>query len=109
MDERFDAFRQDHPLGGRLDQIRQAVDVLPQSIPLKKVEDKLKTLASAVEQMSRTGTSGVNGDFMRQMDERLDEISRAIVATARPAQANHIDTDAFERLEARIATLSSKD
>ncbi|MCE3519830.1 hypothetical protein LXJ58_34310, partial [Escherichia coli] len=35
-------------------------------------------------------------------------ISRAIVATARPAQANHIDTDAFERLEARIATLSSK-
>lgn len=108
MDERFDAFRQDHPLGGRLDQIRQAVDVLPQSIPLKKVEDKLKTLASAVEQMSRTGTSGVNGDFMRQMDERLDEISRAIVATARPAQANHIDTDAFERLEARIATLSSK-
>lgn len=108
MDERFDAFRQDHPLGGRLDQIRQAVDVLPQSIPLKKVEDKLKTLASAVEQMSRTGTSGVNGDFMRQMDERLDEISRAIVATARPAQANHVDTDAFERLEARIATLSSK-
>ncbi|MBA8877212.1 peptidoglycan-binding protein [Phyllobacterium myrsinacearum] len=109
MDERFDAFRQDHPLGGRLDQIRQAVDVLPQSIPLKKVEDKLKTLASAVEQMSRTGSiSGVNGDFMRQMDERLDEISRAIVATARPVQTNHVDTDAFERLEARIATLSSK-
>jgi localization factor PodJL len=108
MDERFDSFRQDHPLGGRLDQIRQAVDVLPQSIPLKKVEDKLKTLANAVEQMSRTGTSGVNSDFMRQMDERLDEISRAIVATARPVQTNHADTDAFERLEARIATLSSK-
>lgn len=108
MDERFDSFRQDHPLGGRLDQIRQAVDVLPQSLPMKKVEDKLKTLASAVEQMSRKNAEPVNGDFMRQIDERLDEISRAIVATARPASTNSVDTDAFERLEARIATLSSK-
>ncbi|MGH7002521.1 MAG: peptidoglycan-binding protein [Alphaproteobacteria bacterium] len=41
------------------------------------------------------------------MDERLDEISRAIVATSRPAPGAYAQADAFDRLEARIASLAA--
>lgn len=120
MDERFDAFAQRNPfnsketsaslgsLEGRLNEIRQAVDVLPHSLPLKNVEDKLMLLSSAVEQMSRKNGTSLTGKFMQQVDERLDEISRAIVATSRPASTRNADADAFERLEARITSLATK-
>ena len=120
MDERFDAFAQRHPvdtgeanvspgaLEERLDEIRQAMDVLPHSLQLTNVEDKLKLLAGAVEQMSRKNGTSLPVKFMQQVDERLDEISRAIVATSRPATAQYAEADAFERLEARIAALASK-
>jgi localization factor PodJL len=120
MDERFDAFAQRRPVGTgeanvslgsleeRLDEIRQAMDVLPHSLQLTNVEDKLKLLAGAVEQMSRKNGSSLPAKFMQQVDERLDEISRAIVATSRPVTAQYAEADAFERLEARIAALASK-
>jgi localization factor PodJL len=120
MDERFDAFAQHNPLKageagasletleGRLEGIRQAVDVLPHSLPLQNVEDKLNLLTGAVEQMSRKHGSSLPTKFMQQVDERLDEISRAIVATSRPASLQYAEADAFERVEARIASLVSK-
>ena len=120
MDDRFDAFAQRHTGGAgdanaslasldeRLDEIRQAMDVLPHSLQLTNVEDKLKLLAGAVEQMARKNGSSLPARFMQQVDERLDEISRAIVATSRPVTAQYAEADAFERLEARIAALASR-
>lgn len=55
--------------------------------------------------LPQAGEPTLPASFMRQMDERLDEISRAIVATARPAD-RHADTDRLDRLEARIASLA---
>ncbi|MEK1850723.1 MAG: peptidoglycan-binding protein [Phyllobacterium sp.] len=119
MDERFDTYhRQPFKSGetgasletieGRLDGIRQAVEVLPHSLPLHNVEDKLVLLTGAVEQMSRKQGASLPAKFMQQVDERLDEISRAIVATSRPASMQYAEADAFERVEARIASLASK-
>ncbi|TDQ31706.1 localization factor PodJL [Phyllobacterium brassicacearum] len=120
MDERFDAFTQRNPfnveeaslslgsLEGRLKEIRETLDGLPQSLPLKNVEDKLLLLASAVDQMSRKNGASLTGKFMQQVDERLDEISRAIVATSRPSAIRNVEADAFERLEARITSLATK-
>jgi len=119
-DERFDAFAPRNSLNGgeagasletlegRLDGIRQAVDVLPHSLPLQNIEDKLNLLTGAVEQMSRKHGASLPTKFMHQVDERLDEISRAIVATSRPASMQYAEADAFERVEARIASLASK-
>lgn len=120
MDERFDAFAQGNPfngeiasaslgsLEGRLKEIRETLDGLPQSLPLQNVEEKLLLLASAVDQMSRKNGASLTGKFMQQVDERLDEISRAIVATSRPSTTRNIEADAFERLEARITSLATK-
>jgi localization factor PodJL len=119
-DERFDTYHHRQPFNsgetgasletfaGRLDGIRQAVEVLPHSLPLKNVEDKLNLLTGAVEQMSRKHGASLPAKFMQQVDERLDEISRAIVATSRPASMQYAEADAFERVEARIASLASK-
>ena len=42
------------------------------------------------------------------IDERLDEISRAIVASTVAAQANSFDPEPFERIEKRIASLAQQ-
>ncbi|MBA8899165.1 peptidoglycan-binding protein [Phyllobacterium sp. P30BS-XVII] len=92
-------------LRGDLDELKRTVTALARDEQVKSLNNRRDAMD---EHISNTGTAGLNNHFMRQMDERLDEISRAIVATARPVQTSHHDTDAFERLEARIATLSSK-
>ena len=92
----------------RLNQLHRSVDAASHALPLQNVEDKLNLLTGAVEQMSRRHGSGIPTQFMQQMDERLDEISRAIVATARPASIHYAEADAFERVEARISSLASK-
>ena len=91
----------------RLNQIDRAAD-MQHARPLQNVEEKLNLLTGAVEQMSRRHGSGIPTQFMQQVDERLDEISRAIVATARPASLHYAEADAFERVEARISSLASK-
>ncbi len=117
-DERYDAYAHRNPahaaaasleaLERRLEGIRHSVDGLPHSMPLQNVEDKLHLLTDAVEQMSRRHGASLPTKFMQQMDERLDEISRAIVATSRPASMQYAEADAFERVEARITALTSK-
>lgn len=55
----------------------------------------------------RNAGSPLPARYMQQLDERLDEISRAIVATSGPATVHYAEADAFARLEARIASLAS--
>ena len=92
-------------LGGRLDMMHDTVRRLPDHWHTGEIENQLRMLATSVEQLA--------GQAMRptavQLDtveDRLDEISRAIAALAVPAaQAPVIGIDAIERLEARIAAL----
>ena len=64
-----------------------------------------KILATSVEALARRG-SDVDLENFLSLEERLDEISRAIVATN--LQAPTIDMAPIERIEARIATLTAR-
>ena len=92
-------------LAERLEQIGAAVNKLPESLSLRSLEEKVRTLAGAVDHFaSQQGRRG--GDVYGMIDERLDEISRAIVASTVAAQSSAFDPAPFERIEQRIAALA---
>jgi len=118
FDQRFDdriaerlAYRNEDPaiaaLANRLEQIAEAVDNIPQSISLKTLEDKVRTLAGALDRFAN-GHSDVPGAAFNVIEERLDEISRAIVASSMGGSDQHsaLQVDQFERIEARISSLA---
>src|SRR5690606_35754345 len=85
-------------LAERLDQIASAVNNLPESLSLRSLEDKVRTLAGAVDHfVSRE--SDRSGNTLAMIDERLDEISRAIVASSVAAQNSSVDLETLERIE----------
>lgn len=92
-------------LTNRLDEITQAVNNLPESLSLRSLEEKVRTLAGAVDHFARQQDSHASAPF-DLIEERLDEISRAIVASASTAAAPHFDPEPFERVEARISSLA---
>ncbi|RWM18756.1 MAG: peptidoglycan-binding protein [Mesorhizobium sp.] len=94
-------------LTDRLEQISNAVNNLPESLSLRSLEEKVRTLASAVDHFARQQDNRGSSTF-GMIDERLDEISRAIVASTVAAQANSFDPEAFERIEKRIASLAQQ-
>lgn len=91
----------------RLEQISQAVNNLPESLSLRSLEEKVRMLASAVEHFARQSEHGGTETFT-QIEERLDEISRAIVASAAAAKLPNFDPEPFERIEARISSLAKQ-
>ncbi|OBQ67900.1 peptidoglycan-binding protein [Mesorhizobium erdmanii] len=92
-------------LTDRLEQISNAVNNLPESLSLRSLEEKVRTLAGAVEHFAGQQDNR-SGDTLAMIDERLDEISRAIVASTVAAQANSVDHEAIERIEKRIDSLA---
>ena len=94
-------------LGARIEQIIGAVNRLPQSLALDKLEEKVRTLASALDHFSRQHDAPPAG-AIDQIEQRLDEISRAIVASSVSVQAVQGNSEPFERLEARIGSLASQ-
>ncbi len=92
-------------LADRLQTISDAVNNLPESLSLRSLDDKVRTLAGAVEQFVRQQESQAPETF-RLIEERLDEISRAIVASTAAAQSPNIDPEPFQRIEARISALA---
>ncbi|WP_027054477.1 peptidoglycan-binding protein [Mesorhizobium erdmanii] len=92
-------------LTDRLEQISNAVNNLPESLSLRSLEEKVRTLAGAVEHFAGQQDNR-GGDTLAMIDERLDEISRAIVASTVAAQANSVDHEAIERIEKRIDSLA---
>jgi localization factor PodJL len=92
-------------LNARLEQINEAVNNLPESLSLQSLEEKVRMLAGAVDHFARQQDRR-GPDAFAQIEERLDEISRAIVASAVSAQPQHLDPQPFERIEARITSLA---
>ena len=92
-------------LTDRLEQISSAVNNLPESLSLRSLEEKVRTLASAVDRFAGQQTTR-GGETLAMIDERLDEISRAIVASTVAAQANAFDPETFGRIEKRMASLA---
>lgn len=94
-------------LTDRLEQISNAVNNLPESLSLRSLEDKVRTLAGAVDHFA-SQQDNRGSDTFGMIDDRLDEISRAIVASTVAAQANTVDPELFERIEKRIASLAQQ-
>ena len=92
-------------LTSRLEQINDAVHGLPESLSLRSLEEKVRTLAGAVDHFARQQDGSRNVPF-DVIEERLDEISRAIVASSVSATTPLFDPEPFERIEARITSLA---
>ncbi|MCT9000050.1 peptidoglycan-binding protein [Chelativorans intermedius] len=94
-------------LGARLEEIGAAIESLPESLSLDTLEERLRALAVALEQFVSRHHEGEPGLYA-MIEERLDEISRAIVASTVRAQAPGFDPQVLERIEARIASLANQ-
>lgn len=92
-------------LNRRLQEITEAVNNLPESLCLRSLEEKVRILATAVDHFASQQDRRGHQTFAL-IEERLDEISRAIVASTAMIEAPHFDPAPFERIEARIASLA---
>ena len=92
-------------LNRQLEQIGQSVNRLPESLSVRSLEERLKTLAASVEQFAQH-YGATMPDAFALIEQRLDEISRAIAASGAAPQQVAFDTQPFERIEARVGSLA---
>ncbi len=91
-------------LSERLDHVQHTISALPQEQRFDGIENQVRTLALALEQIAEQGESArfpVDG-----LNSRFDEISRAIAAIPSSGETGGVTADALERIEARISSLS---
>jgi localization factor PodJL len=116
FDRRWDALATDlrsagadGPVGAaledRLEQIETALRVLPESLSLRTLEDKMRTLSGVVEELARQ-QERFSPDALESIERRLDELSRAIVSSTSKRHERQFDPEPLERIEARISALA---
>ncbi len=91
-------------LNDRLEQMQAALSGLPESLPLRALDEKIRKLSGAVEQFVQRQETRQPQPLIA-IETRLDEISRAIVASA-VSGAGAADAEQMKRIEARISALS---
>jgi localization factor PodJL len=89
----------------RLDRIHAAMASLPDSLAIDSLDQKMRTLATAVEHVARQKEIPGAATFAA-IEERLDEISRAIVASSAQSAPGLDGGEHLARIEARITSLS---
>lgn len=92
-------------LQARLNQIASSIEHLPDSHSIRTLDDRMRQLTQALEQLALRA-HGDQQALFGVIDERLDEISRAIAASATLARTSGIDAAILERIEARIGSLA---
>lgn len=92
-------------LNERLDQIGVSVQKLPESLSFGRLEDKIRNLANAIDHFSRLQERSEPAAFSA-IESRLEEISRAIVATSMTPKASVAEAKHFERIEQRLNSLA---
>ena len=92
-------------LNRQLEQIGQSVNRLPESLSVRSLDERLKTLAASVEQFAQH-YGATMPDAFALIEQRLDEISRAIAASSTAPQQVAFDAQPFERIEARVGSLA---
>ena len=95
-------------LAYRLDDIKSQLGTLNPSPAIRALEDRLLTVAEALESMGRQmkPNDHMIAEQFAGLDLRLDEISRAIAAGTRNSAAQ--EPELFSRLERRIAGLADQ-
>lgn len=122
FDERWDTFQdtmlnkagQPHNseeilnLADRIYNLQELVASLPQTLPLGELEQQIGVLAKAIEHMAAKDGNDLSEAFAA-MEERLDELSRAVVSSSvsnQPPMA--YDFSALDRIEARVSSLAKQ-
>ena len=93
-------------LADRVEQMNAALLGLPDTLPLSSLDDKMRSLLIAVEQFVQQQDKR-HPQLQASIEHRLDEISRAIVASTVSASSNP-DPEQSRRIEARIVALSNQ-
>ena len=89
----------------RLDEISDAVQDLPESLSLRSIEEKVRTIAGSLDRFSEPQNT-VSPETFGTIEQRLDEISRAIVASSVVSQpTGTVNQEALERIEAGMSSL----
>ena len=97
-------------LAYRIDEIRNQIGVMADSPTIRALEQKLLALAGMMEQLGSRmkPNDAAFAQQFGQLDNRLDEISRAIAANARTNAANAPDELAMQRFEDRLSALMAQ-
>lgn len=94
-------------LGERIEAIRTQLGTISDSRSVRMLEDKLIAVAHALEQIGAQfdPQERAFAEHFQGMDQRLDEISRAIASGMR-AQHSGVDAQVIGRLEDRLTAIS---
>ncbi len=97
-------------LAYRIDDIKGQLGEMSDSPVIRALEQKLITVASAMEQLGSRmqPNDSVIAEQFAALDERLDEISRAIAAGSRASASASIDQSFLQRLDGRISALADQ-
>ncbi|MFK0385053.1 peptidoglycan-binding protein [Agrobacterium sp. NPDC090273] len=97
-------------LAYRLDDIKTQLGSMSNNPAVRVLEDKLIAIAGAVEQLGkhmRPNEAAFTEQFSG-LDQRLDEISRAIAAAGNRSNTQAMDTALAQRLETRLSSLAEQ-
>jgi localization factor PodJL len=92
-------------IADRIAQIDHAMHGLPDSQAMNAMEAQVRALAEAVESLAAQNAS-ISPEHLKTIEDRLDEISRAIIAVSVSAPPAELDPAPFERIEARLSSLA---
>jgi localization factor PodJL len=94
-------------LAYRIDEIRNQLGLMADSPVIRALEQKLLALAGMMEQLGSrmTPNDAALTEQFGLLDQRLDEITRAIAANSRNASSSAHEELAMQRLEGRLAAL----
>ncbi len=97
-------------LAYRIDDIKSQLGAMSDNPAIRALEQKLLAVATAMEQLGSRilPTDASFNDQFALLDDRLDEISRAIAASGRAPTASPPDPAAFQRLETRLGALAQQ-
>lgn len=92
-------------LTSQIERINETISALPDSLSLRSLDERLQLLSGTVDHFASEYANAMPEAF-GLIEQRLDEISRAIVASASAAQPMSFDPQPFERIEARVSALA---
>lgn len=93
-------------LAWRIDGIKSGLGEMSAGPAVRALEEKLLAVAGAVESLGRNmQNQGGLVEHFESLDQRLDEITRAIAASARQSQGSAFDASTLVRLESRVDDL----
>ncbi|WP_193177255.1 peptidoglycan-binding protein [Oricola nitratireducens] len=92
-------------IANRINEINDALHGLADAGTIGAMEEQMRALAGAVETLA-SQNAAVSPDHLVTIEERLDEISRALVAISVSSAPPELDTTPFERIEARLSSLA---